>query len=83
MFIGVYGESAGARTQDQRLKRAMLYQLSYALEPHSQGSIIAALGSLTHHCRTGRKPFLALRALLISAIEFPSVQFERVLPRHA
>jgi hypothetical protein len=25
------GESAGARTQDQRLKRAMLYQLSYAL----------------------------------------------------
>ena len=27
------GESAGARTQDQRLKRAMLYQLSYALEP--------------------------------------------------
>jgi hypothetical protein len=28
----VYGESAGARTQDQRLKRAMLYQLSYALE---------------------------------------------------
>ncbi len=33
------GESAGARTQDQRLKRAMLYQLSYALEPHFQGSI--------------------------------------------
>jgi hypothetical protein len=29
------GESAGARTQDQRLKRAMLYQLSYALEPLS------------------------------------------------
>jgi hypothetical protein len=26
------GERAGARTQDQRLKRAMLYQLSYALE---------------------------------------------------
>jgi hypothetical protein len=32
------GESAGARTQDQRLKRAMLYQLSYALKPHIQVS---------------------------------------------
>ncbi len=31
LIIKVYGESAGARTQDQRLKRAMLYQLSYAL----------------------------------------------------
>jgi hypothetical protein len=28
------GERAGARTQDQRLKRAMLYQLSYPLAPH-------------------------------------------------
>ena len=37
------GESAGARTQDQRLKRAMLYQLSYALEPHSNGSISSGL----------------------------------------
>ena len=37
---GVDGESAGARTQDQRLKRAMLYQLSYALEPHYQVSTI-------------------------------------------
>ena len=27
------GERAGARTQDQRLKRAMLYQLSYPLGP--------------------------------------------------
>ena len=27
------GERAGARTQDQRLKRAMLYQLSYPLAP--------------------------------------------------
>ena len=26
------GELAGARTQDQRLKRAMLYQLSYELD---------------------------------------------------
>ncbi len=26
-----YGESAGIRTQDPRLKRAMLYQLSYRL----------------------------------------------------
>ena len=32
-FGGEDGESAGARTQDQRLKRAMLYQLSYALRP--------------------------------------------------
>ena len=39
-FEGVRdGESAGARTQDQRLKRAMLYQLSYALGPHCKGSI--------------------------------------------
>ena len=28
-----FGERAGARTQDQRLKRAMLYQLSYPLAP--------------------------------------------------
>jgi hypothetical protein len=35
-LLGFYGESAGARTQDQRLKRAMLYQLSYALRPHYQ-----------------------------------------------
>jgi hypothetical protein len=35
---GEDGESAGARTQDQRLKRAMLYQLSYALKPHYQVS---------------------------------------------
>jgi hypothetical protein len=34
------GESAGARTQDQRLKRAMLYQLSYALGPLFQVSTI-------------------------------------------
>jgi hypothetical protein len=38
VFIGFDGESAGARTQDQRLKRAMLYQLSYALKPHYQVS---------------------------------------------
>jgi hypothetical protein len=37
-LLGFYGESAGARTQDQRLKRAMLYQLSYALEPLFQVS---------------------------------------------
>jgi hypothetical protein len=34
-FVGFWGresgERAGARTQDQRLKRAMLYQLSYPL----------------------------------------------------
>jgi hypothetical protein len=29
--LGRCGELAGARTQDQRLKRAMLYQLSYEL----------------------------------------------------
>ena len=29
----LFGERAGARTQDQRLKRAMLYQLSYPLSP--------------------------------------------------
>jgi hypothetical protein len=38
MHLGGDGESAGARTQDQRLKRAMLYQLSYALKPHYQVS---------------------------------------------
>jgi hypothetical protein len=37
-LLGSDGESAGARTQDQRLKRAMLYQLSYALKPHYQVS---------------------------------------------
>ena len=34
ILLELYGESAGARTQDQRLKRAMLYQLSYALTNH-------------------------------------------------
>jgi hypothetical protein len=29
--IDLNGESAGIRTQDPRLKRAMLYQLSYRL----------------------------------------------------
>ncbi len=37
------GESAGARTQDQRLKRAMLYQLSYALKPYFQVSTFERL----------------------------------------
>ena len=31
--FGMFGELAGARTQDPRLKRAMLYQLSYELVP--------------------------------------------------
>jgi hypothetical protein len=55
------GESAGARTQDQRLKRAMLYQLSYALKPLYKVSTVepihsvdfSAIGSLrsgTHLC---------------------------------
>jgi hypothetical protein len=39
---GYYGESAGARTQDQRLKRAMLYQLSYALRPLYKVSTVEA-----------------------------------------
>ena len=39
-ILYLYGESAGARTQDQRLKRAMLYQLSYALEPHYKVSTV-------------------------------------------
>ena len=30
-LIDLSGEPAGARTQDPRLKRAMLYQLSYRL----------------------------------------------------
>ena len=32
-ILNNFGELAGARTQDQRLKRAMLYQLSYELSP--------------------------------------------------
>jgi hypothetical protein len=32
----VNGELAGVRTQDQRLKRAMLYQLSYELTRNYQ-----------------------------------------------
>ena len=31
-----YGEPAGTRTQDPRLKRALLYQLSYELTPVSR-----------------------------------------------
>jgi hypothetical protein len=33
LIVKDFGERAGARTQDQRLKRAMLYQLSYPLAP--------------------------------------------------
>ena len=43
--IDLYGESAGARTQDQRLKRAMLYQLSYALVPLLNGSTFICVNS--------------------------------------
>jgi hypothetical protein len=32
-MVGVFGELAGTRTQDPRLKRALLYQLSYELSP--------------------------------------------------
>jgi hypothetical protein len=35
-FFILNGELAGIRTQDQRLKRAMLYQLSYELSPISK-----------------------------------------------
>ena len=34
------GESAGIRTQDPRLKRAMLYQLSYRLSQTQQRHIV-------------------------------------------
>ena len=33
MSIKMNGEPAGTRTQDPRLKRALLYQLSYGLSP--------------------------------------------------
>jgi hypothetical protein len=36
----VYGESAGIRTQDPRLKRAMLYQLSYRLSKTERRHIV-------------------------------------------
>ena len=47
------GESAGARTQDQRLKRAMLYQLSYALRPHYQVTTFSRgnLAAKQRHCK--------------------------------
>ena len=48
------GESAGARTQDQRLKRAMLYQLSYALRPHFKVSTMrdAKVPVTWHYAKT-------------------------------
>jgi hypothetical protein len=49
LLLGFDGESAGARTQDQRLKRAMLYQLSYALKPHYQVSTFAHMKIATNH----------------------------------
>ena len=41
------GERAGARTQDQRLKRAMLYQLSYPLALFSMVAERVKVGSGT------------------------------------
>ncbi len=41
------GERAGARTQDQRLKRAMLYQLSYPLAPEQ----VSTMGREPLMCR--------------------------------
>ncbi len=35
----IYGEPAGGRTQDPRLKRAMLYQLSYRLTERRMGIV--------------------------------------------
>ena len=42
--IDLNGESAGIRTQDPRLKRAMLYQLSYRLS-RTQGQYIVTCGA--------------------------------------
>jgi hypothetical protein len=52
-LLGFDGESAGARTQDQRLKRAMLYQLSYALKPHYQVTTFSRgnLPAKQRHCK--------------------------------
>ncbi len=40
----LYGEPAGARTRDPRLKRAMLYQLSYRLTLRSAWILPPSLG---------------------------------------
>ena len=52
---GTCGELAGARTQDQRLKRAMLYQLSYELVQGRSIQIITAPGLQAY----GRRRLLA------------------------
>jgi hypothetical protein len=38
------GEPAGARTRDPRLKRAMLYQLSYRLTERKVGILSPTIG---------------------------------------
>ena len=60
MHLGGDGESAGARTQDQRLKRAMLYQLSYALKPHYQVSTFGELKIDANHRQSKLLPSLPI-----------------------
>ena|SRR5277367_3048298 len=69
MFIG-YGESAGARTQDQRLKRAMLYQLSYALKPHYQVSTFSQVDFRLQ--TTAAQAFKAIELYPVEVVPFVS-----------
>ena len=43
-ILSMYGEPAGGRTQDPRLKRAMLYQLSYRLTERRMGILALTIG---------------------------------------
>ena len=56
-----YGEPAGTRTQDPRLKRAMLYQLSYRLTER-RARIVPPTLSLCLD-RNERRPFFGLFSL--------------------
>jgi hypothetical protein len=41
--MAVFGDNAGIRTQDPRLKRAMLYQLSYIVLRFFEGAKVKTL----------------------------------------
>jgi hypothetical protein len=56
-----YGELAGIRTQDPRLKRALLYQLSYELSHFAvQALVYQPFALAPNHCEIRQCPDSAL-----------------------
>ena len=64
-YLILYGEPAGARTRDPRLKRAMLYQLSYRLTERRARILPPTLGLCL--ARSIKRPLFGLSRLFGSS----------------